>query len=81
MVSKRDAIAQVELRINEPDMDWPTKPRQVVFDELTEEEANGWHFFYGIPEEMRVPGRDPEPADNPPWFVNKETGEMMQSGH
>jgi len=80
MVSKLDAIAQVEQRINEPDMDWPTKPKQVVFDELTEEKANGWLFFYGIPEEMRIPGRDPEPEDNPRWFVNKETGEMMQSG-
>lgn len=80
MVSKRDAIMQVEQRINEPDLDWPTKPRQVVFDELTEEKATGWLLFYGIPEEMRVPGRDPEPGANPPWFVTKETGEMMQSG-
>ena len=78
MVSKQDAIAQVEKRINEPDLDWPTKPRQVVFDELTREESNGWLFFYGIPDEMRVPGRDPDPADSLPWFVNRETGEMTQ---
>ncbi len=80
MVSKEAAIAKVEERINQPDMDWPTKPKQVVFDELTKEEANGWLFFYGIPEEMRVPDRDPEPEDNPPWFVNMETGEMKQIG-
>ncbi len=78
MVSKAEAIAQVEKRINEPDMDWPTKPRQTVFDELTREEPDGWTFFYGIPYELRMPGRDPEPEDNPPWFVKRDTGEMSQ---
>jgi hypothetical protein len=81
MVSKQDAMAQVEKRINEPDMNWPTKPKQLVFDELTREEADGWLFFYGIPEDMRMPGRDPEPEDNVPWLVNKETGEMSQPGN
>ena len=79
MVSKQDAINQVEKRINEPDMDWPTKPKQLVFDELTREETDGWLFYFGIPEDMRMPGRDPEPQDNVPWFVNRATGEMSQS--
>ena len=59
MVSKQEAIALVEARINEPDMDWPTKPRQVVHDELTREDEEGWLFFYAIPEDMRMPGRGP----------------------
>jgi hypothetical protein len=78
MISKEDAIALVEKRINEPDMDWPTKPKQVVFEHLTREEPNGWHFFWAIHDDLRVPGRDPEPEDNPPWFVNRETGELTQ---
>lgn len=78
MLSKEDAVARVQQRINEPDMDWPTKPKQVVFDELTQEKPDGWLFFYGIPDDLRVPGRDPEPADNPPWFVNRESGELTQ---
>ena len=75
-LSKSEAIALVESRINEMDLDWPTKPKHFVDDTLTEETGEGWLFFYGIPEEMRVAGRDPEPADNKPWFVNRETGEM-----
>jgi hypothetical protein len=76
MLSKKDAIALVEARINEFDPDWPTKPRQVVCDELTQERPDGWLFYYAAAEEMRVPGRDPEPEDNTPWFVNRGTGDM-----
>jgi hypothetical protein len=75
MVSREQAMHEVEKRINAFDPDWPTKPKQVVFDAMTREEADGWLFFYGIPDDMRVPGRDPEPEDNPPWHVNRETGE------
>ena len=75
-ITRAEAIARVEARINEMDLDWPTKPKHVVFDELTEEREDGWVFFYGIPDDMRVAGRDPEPAENRPWCVNRETGEM-----
>jgi hypothetical protein len=76
MISRQQAIEMVEEQINAFDPDWPTKPRQLVVDELTREEANGWWFYYAIEEDRRVPGRDPEPEDNPPWFVNRETGEL-----
>jgi len=76
MISRKEAIAEVEKRINAFDPDWPTKPRQVVYEELTREDPDGWLFFYAIPEDRRLPGRDPEPEDNPPWFVNRETGDM-----
>ena len=81
-ISKEQAIAKVDAAINEMDLDWPTKPKHVVFDDLTQEREDGWVFFYGIPEDMRVHGRDPEPVDNPPWLVNRETGEMtlLESG-
>ena len=77
-MSKSDAIAGVTARINEMDLDWPTKPKHVVFDELTKETGTGWLFYYGIPEELWVPGRDPDNADNSPWQVNRETGDMHQ---
>ena len=81
-ISKEQAIAKVDAVINEMDLDWPTKPKHVVFDELTQEQEEGWLFFYGIPDDMRVVGRDPEPTDNPPWLVNRDTGEMtlMENG-
>ena len=76
MISKDEARGLVEERINGFDPDWPTKPKQVVVDELTREEPDGWVFYYAITEEQRVPGRDPEPEDNPAWFVSRETGEL-----
>ena len=75
-LSRQDAIDQVTARINEPDLDWPTKPKQVVFEELMVEKSEGWLVFYGIPEDLRVRGRDPEPEDNPPWLVNRITGAL-----
>ena len=79
-ISKSDAVALVTDRINQFDLDWPTKPKHVVFDQLTEETDTGWLFYYGIPEDLRVSGRDPEPAENPPWRVNRETGELSLEG-
>ncbi len=77
-LTKAEAIALVDARINEMDLDWPNKPKHVVFDEWTRETDTGWVFFYGIPDDMRVVGRDPEPRDNPPWRVDRETGELSQ---
>jgi len=75
-ISRAEAIALVEAEINAMDLDWPTKPKHVVFDEMTRENEDAWLFFYGIPEDMRVAGRDPEPGENPPYKVDKKTGEM-----
>jgi hypothetical protein len=75
-ISKSDAIVEITARINEMDLDWPTKPKHVVFDDLTQETDTGWIFFYGIPEDLWVTGRDPANADNPTWQVNRHTGEM-----
>ncbi len=80
MVSREEAVAKVDEHINEPDLDWPTKPKQVVFDDLIEESDEGWLIYYGIPDDLRVPGRDPEPKDNPPCFVDRATGELRQRG-
>jgi len=79
-LSKGEAIARVEAEINAMDLDWPTKPKHVVYDELTQETEQAWLFFYGIPEDMRVAGRDSQPDENPPWRVDKETGEMSLGG-
>ncbi len=75
-ISLDEAIAKVTARINEMDLDWPTKPKHVVIEELTRETESGWLLFYGVDEAVRVTGRDPEPQDNPPWQVNRETGEL-----
>lgn len=77
-ISQQDALLRVTAEINQPDLDWPTKPTHVVFDELTMETDTGWIFYYGIPEEFRVLGRDPEPQDNPPWRVDKASGTLSQ---
>ena len=80
-LSKSEAIAQVNARINEMDLDWPTKAKHAVVDELTQSTDTGWLFFYGVVDEVRVAGRDPEPQDNPPCLVNRETGELtMREG-
>jgi hypothetical protein len=79
-ISRSEAIAQVEAAVNAMDLDWPTKPTHVVYDELTQESRYAWLFFYGIPVDMRVAGRDAEPGENPPYRVDKETGEMELGG-
>ena len=75
-ITKSEAIADITARINEMDLDWPTKPKHVVFDDLTQETDDGWIFFYGIPDDLWVASRDPDNASNPPWQVNRNTGEM-----
>lgn len=75
-ISKEQAIELVEERINVTDLDWPNRPPQVVYDGLTQTRADGWLFYYAIDEEHRVRGRDPEPEQNPPWFVDGESGEL-----
>ena len=77
MLSRAEAIDLVSARINETDLDWPTKPKHSVFEEMIEESDAGWIVYYGIPEDMRVAGRDPEPMDNPPWLVDRETGQLQ----
>ena len=76
MVTKAEAQVLVEAAVNEPDLDWPTKPEHRVFDELTEETDDGWLFFCAVVDSLRVVGRDPEPGEAPPWHVNRETGEV-----
>ncbi len=77
-ITKSEALRLVEERINETDLDWPNRPPQVVYDEFTKNQSDGWLFYYAIDEEYRVRGRDPEPQDNPPWFVDSNSGELSQ---
>ncbi len=80
MISKTDAIAQVEAQLNEFDPDWPTQPRRVVEDSLTLEKDWGWVLFYCVPEDFRI-GRSGElPSQNPPFLVNRHTGEFEITG-
>ena len=49
-LTRAQALALVDERINEMDLDWPTKPKHVVFDEITRETDAGWvleaTFYY-----------------------------------
>ncbi len=77
MISKTQAIELVEAFANEPDLDHPTKKRQAVYDEFTEEQPWGWTFYCTACENLWVQGRDPEPLDAPPILVNRETSEVL----
>ena len=79
MVTKAEAQAQVEELINVIDWDWPNRPRQVVYEDLTVETDWGWVFYHASDPEHLVHGRDRDPQDNPPYLVNKETGECKQA--
>jgi hypothetical protein len=75
-ISKSEAIAKVNARINETDLDWPTKQKHEVIEALTEESEGAWLFFYAVVEDFYVAGRDPEPLENPPWRVDRNSGEL-----
>ena len=45
MISKTQAIELAEAFANEPDLDHPTKKRQAVYDEFTEEQPWGWTVY------------------------------------
>lgn len=78
MITRDEAITAVEALINEPDLDWPTKPRQAVYDELTIETPWGWVFFHASHPDFFVPDRDAEPGASRPYAVNKSTAETVQ---
>ena len=80
MISKTDAIAQIEARINEFDADWPTRPKRLVEDSLTLEKKWGWVLFYSVPEDFRVGQREELVEENPPFIVNARTGEIEATG-
>jgi len=75
-ISKSEAVAKVNARINETDLDWPTKQKHEVIEALTEESEDSWLFFYAVVEDFYVAGRDPEPLENPTWRVNCNSGEL-----
>lgn len=79
MLTKAEARQLVEAAINEPDWNWPTKPLQVIYDELTVEAPWGWMFYHASDPEHLVHGRDPGPEQNLPYLVNKETGAYRQA--
>ena len=79
MLDKAEGQALVEAVINETDWNWPTKPVQVVYEELTTEQPWGWVFYHASDPEFLVHGRDPGPKENFPYLVNKETGELRQA--
>ncbi len=75
-ISKSEAVAKVNARINETDLDWPTKQKHEVIEALTEESEDSWLFFYAVVDDFYVAGRDPEPLENPTWRVNRNSGEL-----
>lgn len=77
MITKEQAIELAVALANRPDLDFPTRQKQVVYDEFTVEESWGWVFYYTTDEATWVPGRDPSAQENPPILVNRSTAEVV----
>ena len=72
MLSRDAARAKVEALINEPNSQWPDRPRAVVREEFTLERPCGWVFFYDVPGQVV--------AGNAPVLVTREDGELHTLG-
>ena len=80
MISRAEAILNLEARVNRFDPEWPTRPKRVVNDALTLEKPWGWVLFYEVPEDFRTGKRGELAAENAPFLVNRRTGEMEMAG-
>lgn len=80
MLTKEAARKKIEVKINEPDPYWPDKPKLLVDDEQTIEKEWGWVFFYNTSEYIKFGDIDEELVGNAPYIVNKNTGEIIETG-
>lgn len=80
MLTKEQAKEKVELKINEPDLYWPDKPKIIVLDDCTIEKQWGWVFFYQSSEYLETGDFSSQLAGNAPFIVNKYTGELIATG-
>ena len=80
MITRADAIAQVESQLNQFDPDWPTRPKRIVVDSLTIEKDWGWVLFYGVSEDFQLGHEGELPGENPPFIVDKRTARLVIAG-
>lgn len=80
MLTKENARKRIEAKINEPDPYWPDKPEFVVVDDATIEKEWGWVFFYNTSEYQKSGSMDEDLMGNAPYIVNKNTGEIIETG-
>jgi hypothetical protein len=71
MISRRAARLIVERAINRN----AEVPRRYVFDELTIERPWGWVMYHGT-----APAADDLHRANPPFLINRVTGELIAAG-
>lgn len=80
MITRTEALARVEERINAFDPYRPEGVRLVVIDELTIEKPWGWIFFYNTEAYLRSGNYRDCLAGNAPYIVNQQTGELVETG-
>lgn len=80
MLNKKTAKEKIESIINKPDPYWQDKPRLVVLDEQTIDKEWGWVFFYNTSEYSESGKSDDDLLGNAPYIVNKNTGEIIETG-
>ena len=80
MLTREKAKEIIESKLNQPDPYWPDKPKIVVIDEQTVEKEWGWVFFYNTTEYLKTEELDDALVGNAPYIVNKNTGEIIETG-
>lgn len=80
MFTRDKAREIIESKINNPDPYWQEKPKLIVADKQTIEKEWGWVFFYGTSEYLESGNFDEGLVGNAPYIVNKNTGEIIETG-
>jgi hypothetical protein len=80
MITHEQAKALVEKEINEPVSSEPGQSRLVILDKHTIEKEWGWVFFYNTQEYAKSGNIMDTLVGNAPYIVNKNTGELIETG-
>lgn len=80
MLTRDKAREKIESKINEPDPYWHDKPKLVIDDKHTIEKEWGWVFFYNTSEYLKSGKLAEALMGNAPYIVNKNTGEVIETG-
>ena len=80
MLTREAAKQIVESKLNQHDPYWPDKPKIIVIDNETIEKEWGWVFFYDTSEYVKTGDSDDGLVGNAPYIINKNTGEIIETG-
>ena len=80
MLTREKAKEAIERKINEPDPYNQDNPKLVVDDGQTIEKDWGWVFFYNSIDFLKSGDFIDALVGNAPYIVNKNTGEILETG-